>query len=274
MFWQNRSLIYPSVALLLCGISITLAIGFFINYSILEDHIRQEVVEENLKLTKDIHTLIQKQADPLIEFKHSWLDSKKVTEQITQDGQVFLRGLPISKKDWQKLKEIFPLWPIDLLVVTDTHQKPQHIFPESIAQLQSKGDFLTPEYLKKIQQKLPQKAHLITLKKIGAQWAVLLFLQEQLQSDKQRLTIFGRWLNQPPATQMQKIEQAAFMLTTTDALVLNNLNEAQAALRSQKRIDTTLTEEQYQFDFDISQSWGLFYTPLTLFDSKLCLILP
>ncbi|MGN7612912.1 hypothetical protein ACQZV8_12600, partial [Magnetococcales bacterium HHB-1] len=85
---------------------------------------------------------------------------------------------------------------------------------------------------------------------------------------------FGRWLNQPPATQMQKIEQAAFMLTTTDALVLNNLNEAQAALRSQKRIDTTLTEEQYQFDFDISQSWGLFYTPLTLFDSKLCLILP
>lgn len=261
--WRKKSLIYPSIAFLLLAIFATLGVGYFINHSILNDVLQKRTTDQADQFTVGFQEDFSKKIDQLDHFKNSWLAN---TDWLLHNDVDSFTNI------WADLKEIFPLWKIDFLLILDQKGELLHHLPDSFAAQKPIPDELFVNAMAAVDQ----GKHWLTMDSIDNQWNVLLFAPiGNLQSKSKKIVVFGYKLDRITSQRMQEQPGQHFILTAADGAVIH----ADTAVTGNEKPDKnlilkTIRSGQATLDFDTSREWNLYFTPIKVIDKTFCLIVP
>ncbi|MEO5341046.1 MAG: hypothetical protein H7837_11125 [Magnetococcus sp. MYC-9] len=275
--WHNKSVMYPLLLVLLFLLCVALGLGYMVNRAVLQD-VRHTLMVEKAKWVADA---IQKNLEETIHqtslFKESWVDS--LTWLPTPAPEQSASAPPVGAKEgakqfqerWEKVRQLFPLWQMDFLLILDPAGRVAHQLPESLSQ-----DLTFPaELLEMARQELQSKDLWMTLDRMEGRWAVQVFAH--LPNEPSRngtLVVFGQYLEKIITQLEADHPDLTFLLAVEDDLLGSDPIARDPELLNLDLIDQALEENRHQFDDNTRLLWNLYYAPLQLLDQMVCLIVP
>ncbi|MEO5363802.1 MAG: hypothetical protein H7838_09300 [Magnetococcus sp. DMHC-8] len=275
MMWRNKSVIYPLLSLLLFVLCVELGLGYMVSLAVHRD-VRRTLMVEKAKWVADA---IQKNVEETINhtslFKESWVDSLTWLPAPPVDGS---RPVPDNtsatmqfKERWEKVRQLFPLWQMDFLLVLDQSGKVLHQLPDTL----SEHPPFSKEVLEAAKQELQSHDTWMTLDRMEGQLAIQVFAylpNEQAKSTT--LVVFGQYLEKMVAQLEADHPDLTFLLATDEDLLGSDPVARDPELLNPDYIEQAIEANKAKFDDNIRLPWNLYYAPLQLLDQMVCLIVP
>ncbi|MBF0186089.1 MAG: hypothetical protein HQM06_17105 [Magnetococcales bacterium] len=243
--------------------------------AVLQD-VRRTLMVEKAKWVADA---IQKSLEETINqtglFKESWVDSMTWLPDAGQEAH------PVQNKKradneqfterWEKVRQLFPLWQLDFLLIVQPDGKVQHQLPEGVAE----EALFSKELLDAARQELQTQDVWMTLDRIDGQLAVQVFSHlpnERGKSDT--LVVFGQYLERIITQLETDNPDLHFILVSDEDMLGADPVARDPELLDHNRIDQAIESNRAQFDDNTRLPWNLYYAPLQLLDQTVCLVIP
>ncbi|WP_130472845.1 hypothetical protein, partial [Candidatus Magnetaquicoccus inordinatus] len=171
---RNNSVIYPVFFVLLFVLSVVLGLGYMVDRAVLQDVRRTLMVEKAKWVADAIQKSLEETINQTALFKESWVDSLTwlpEAQDMQQPHQKKQSDLKQFTERWEKLRQLFPLWQLDFLIILQPDGKVQHQLPEGLT---DKAPF-SKELLESAQQELQTQDIWMTLDRLDGQLSVQLF---------------------------------------------------------------------------------------------------
>ncbi|MBF0162167.1 MAG: hypothetical protein HQL88_07755 [Magnetococcales bacterium] len=270
--WNNKSLLYPLLLLLLFVLSVVLGLGNMVDRAVLQD-VRHTLMVEKAKWVADA---MQKNLEETINhtslFKESWVDSLTwlPPPQGASGAAVSAADTAQFEEKWEKVRQLFPLWQMDFLLIVDPSGGVLHQLPETVSK-----EYLFPkELLEMAQQELQTRELWMTLDRMEGQWAIQVFAHLPSSQSKGVLVVFGQYLEKIVTQLETDHPELTFLLAGDGELLGADPIARDPALLKPELIDQAIEENRPLFDDNTRLQWNLYYAPLQLLDQIVCLVIP
>ncbi|MEO5351209.1 MAG: hypothetical protein H7836_16430 [Magnetococcus sp. YQC-3] len=289
---RNKSLIYPLIFILFFVLCVALGLGYMVSRAVLQD-VRHTLMVEKAKWVADA---MQKNLEETINhvslFKESWVDSltwvpAAGTPPAATGTPPAATGTPPAaaggrgevakgsstaqfQEKWDKMRQLFPLWQVDFLLILDPSGKVLYQLPESLP-----GERPFPkELLDAAQQELNTQDVWMTLDRVEGQLAVQVFTRLPNEQSKGLLVVFGQYLEKIVTQLETDHPELTFLLADGEILLGADPIARDPALLKPELIEQAIEENRHQFDDNTRLEWNLYYAPLQLLDQIVCLVVP
>ena len=271
--WRNISLIYPSILFLLLAVGSTLGVGYTINYSILQDVLQDRVETKADQVTQTIQKELAEKVNHLLNFQNSWVANLSwlaTPEPQPPNSNTPNKPSPEFLEKWARVSQFFPLWKMDFLLVIDLNGNVVHHLPETFKPEQP----FSQKSLHSAQKQIQQKGQWITVDTLSGEWSVLAFAPLPSTQNSGRMVVFGYSLKTLASQLKKEHPDQPFLLTTKKDSIGSDTIAGIVIPLDNQRIQEAIDHTQSQIHFDNSLTWNLYYTPLTILDKPLCLVVP
>ncbi len=265
--WRNISLIYPTVGFLLLSVAATLGVGYTMNYSTLQDVLREQVRLRADELTKRIQKDIQERVREVDRFKDSWMVNIDRNSKQHDHGSPAQPGeSPDDFRDsWQRLKKFFPFWKLDFLLVLDATGKMTHRMPADFPV----SDLFDGAEQARAMAEVREKGELMRAGLTNGKWSIQAFAA--IPGAGGGVVVFGHYLDRMVGTIHARNPQQRFFLARDRETIgtvegFDDINFQQVV--------ATVESGSSGIDFDDSAPWNLYYTPIKIIDQTLALVVP
>ncbi|MEO5353635.1 MAG: GGDEF domain-containing protein [Magnetococcus sp. XQGC-1] len=271
--WRNHSLIYPVIISLLLVISATLAVGYTINFAILEDVLRERMEREARQVGSDILRTLEQKVHRLERFKESWLENASWTQEAGRDPRLSGQRVEETPESlWGKMQEFFPLWGVDFILLLDASGQVARQMP---------ADFLTgqqplqPAMTTRMQNQISQNQAAWHLERVAGQWQIMFFVPLRLDGqEKSYLMVFGQDFSKIVQRLLQENPQRPFLVADVNGVAAGSRELlAGIALRTDVAA-ASIRENSPRMLFDSSLASNLYYTPIAFLDQTFSLVVP
>jgi hypothetical protein len=275
IMFRNNSLIYPVLLILLFVLCVVLGLGYMVDRAVLQDVRRALMVEKSKWVADAIQKSLEETINQTALFKESWVDSltwlPDAPSQTHADQAKKSKDSGQFEERWEKLRQLFPLWQLDFLLVLQPDGKVYHQLPEDLT---DKEPF-SSELLEMAQQELQTQDLWMTLDRLDGQLSVQVFSYLPNEQGKGKtLVVFGLYLERI-ITQLEADHPDLHFLLVSDEDMLGADPVARdPELLDQERIDQAIENNRSQFDDNTRLPWNLYYAPLQLLDQTVCLVIP
>jgi hypothetical protein len=168
------------------------------------------------------------------------------------------------------MRQLFPLWQVDFLLILDPSGKVLYQLPESLP-----GERPFPkELLDAAQQELNTQDVWMTLDRVEGQLAVQVFTRLPNEQSKDSLVVFGQYLEKIVTQLETDHPELTFLLADGEILLGSDPIARDPALLKPELIEQAIEENRHQFDDNTRLEWNLYYAPLQLLDQIVCLVVP
>lgn len=263
--WRHRSLIYPTVSFLLLAIGTTLAVGYTVNFAILEDVLQERMTQQARRISEGVLQALSLRVQRLERFKESWMANADWSREAESDRR--LVGKESDKAPeawWRHLSGLLPLWGVDFVWLLDAEGRVTHRMPEDFgrgAPLPDRWGDPTPGSSKAWWRLVP----------VGGAWQLMLFATLK-EGDQARVVVFGQGLSRVIAQIHRENPGHPFLLIDAEGKILSGSTEAMGgAWYDPKMAALVIATRNPQMDFDRSLPANLYYTPMPLWDHPFAL---
>ncbi|MBF0584030.1 MAG: hypothetical protein HQL80_07320 [Magnetococcales bacterium] len=271
---RNKSSIYHVLLSLLFVLSVVLGLGYMVSRAVLQD-VRHTLMVEKAKWVADA---IQKSLEETINnvslFKESWVDSLTWLPVPPSEG---VRGEAAGGADavqfrekWEKMRQLFPLWQVDFLLILDSSGRVLHQLPDAFSGERPFSD----ELLDAARQELQSHELWMTLDRMEGHLAVQVFSYLPNEQSKGSMVVFGQYLEKLVLQLETDHPDLTFLLAGDDDLLGSDPIARDSELLNPDLIEQAIEENRPQFDDNTRLLWNLYYAPLQLLDQTVCLIVP
>ncbi len=262
--WRNWSLIHPVMIFLLILVFSTLGVGFAINYSILEDVLRDRVVVKADEVTGAIQKKLAVKIGHLSRFKDTW----KANMGWLGEGVGAEEGTGTAIQDQSKrLAQFFPFWGLDFLLTLEASGRVIHQLPGTL----TVSPFLSVERMGTVRGHLDRSGHWMTVDKVGDRWSVQVFAP--IPGSEGQVVLFGHFLDSLTRRIQEEHADLRFLLAAS-AGVVGEVPEVSRSLLKRSFVQDVLRTDRAFLDFDDGREWNLYYTPVHVLDRTFCLTVP
>jgi diguanylate cyclase (GGDEF)-like protein len=260
--WRHRSLIYPAAFFFLVAVAATLGVGYFINYSILEDVLRQRMTTNASQVASSIRQGVEEKMTRMERFKNSWVAN---ADWMTnpQDPPIF----------GDRLRELFPLWPLDFLILLEPQGNVAQALPKNFSLTHP----IPPVLMGKAKDQLRQAPHWWSAGMVDGQWHLLLFAAlPALPEQAPRLLVFGHRLEKLAAQLRKESPDTPFLLATSGGIINGELPSDQTwkALRDPIAQVLDGPPGTTRIRFELRHTWGWHFSALPIAGNRFALIVP
>ncbi|MBF0098668.1 MAG: hypothetical protein HQM04_10320 [Magnetococcales bacterium] len=246
-----------------------------VDRAVLQDVRRALMVEKSKWVADAIQKSLEETINQTALFKESWVDSLTWLPDASPEKQADQAKKPKDSEQfeerWEKLRQLFPLWQLDFLLVLQPDGKVQHQLPEDLS---GKEPF-SNELLEMAQQELQTQDLWMTLDRLDGQLSVQVFSYLPNEQGKgNTLVVFGLYLERI-ITQLETDHPDLHFLLVSDEDMLGADPVARdPELLDQDLIEQAIESNRSQFDDNIRLPWNLYYAPMQLLDQTVCLVIP
>jgi diguanylate cyclase (GGDEF)-like protein len=271
--WRKYRLIYPVIIFLLLAISTTLAVGYAINFALLEDVLRERMVRQAEQIGTGVQQALEQKIQRLERFRNSWLANVR----WSQDAQGDSRLLDASQEEspqtrWQQLVDFFPFWGVDFIVLLDgSGQVTQRIPVELPVELP-----VRPDILQKVHAQTAQNPASWHLGQVAGEWQVMFLVpvSPDRAGETRNTLLFGLALSKVVNALLQENAQASFLLTDGQGALLG-ARSVRPPMPVQASLAATVIQNKVPYlAFDSDLPINLYYTPIPVLDQTLALVIP
>lgn len=271
---RNKSSVYPVLLLLIFMLSVVLGLGYMVSRAVLRD-VRHTLMVEKAKWVADA---IQKNLEETINhvslFKESWVDSMTWLSPSTPEGKYANAEANAStvqfQEKWEKMRQLFPLWQVDFLLVLDQSGRVLHQLPEALA-----GEKPFPdELLDAARDELQSHELWMTLDRMEGHLAVQVFSYLPNEQAKGSMVVFGQYLEKLVTQLETDHPDLTFLLAGDEDLLGSDPIARDPELLNPDLIAQAIEENRPLFDDNTRLQWNLYYAPLQLLDQIVCLVVP
>lgn len=271
---RNKSSVYPVVLLLVFMLSVVLGLGYMVSRAVLRD-VRHTLMVEKAKWVADA---IQKNLEETINhvslFKESWVDSLTwLPVSAPEGGQTRAEAdssMVQFQEKWEKMRQLFPLWQVDFLLVLDQSGRVLHQLPEGFS-----GEKPFPdELLDAAREELQSHELWMTLDRTEGHLAVQVFSYLPNEQAKGSMVVFGQYLEKLVTQLETDHPDLTFLLAGDEDLLGSDPIARDPELLNPDLIAQAIEENRPLFDDNTRLKWNLYYAPLQLLDQIVCLVVP
>lgn len=268
---RQKSLIYPAILLLLLAIGATLGVGYFINYSLLRDVLKERVASEAGQVTAVIQKDIGARIAHMESFKDSWLNDMAGLAA----GEPEPPGVAAQAKSdlpWENLAQFFPYWKLDHLLVISREGKLLRHLPTALA-----ASGLPQELTATALEKTADGSHFTAAGRIGDTWSIQLFAPLPGAGDAGRgapMAAFGYRLEAIIAKLKRDHPERRFVLATGESRIGAADPDAAPGGVNQSLAAQAIREGRALIDFDPDEAWNLHYSPIRILNADFALVTP
>ncbi|MBF0294498.1 MAG: GGDEF domain-containing protein [Magnetococcales bacterium] len=256
--WRNRSLIYPAVTFLLVAIGVTLAVGYAINYAILEDVLRERMARQAEQVGGDVRQALEKKITQLERFQESW----------TANSGSDLLDPESPEAAWKRLDNLFPLWGVDFILLLDPDGRVIQRMPRDFG-----GG--SPLPMERVAGDLPRQAPLWRVAEVEGAWRILLFAPVGPRGvEKPHIVVFGQSLSRIVAGLQRENPSRPFLIAGENGVVAGSAQEWAGARYLQESATATIRENRARMAFDSDLPVNLYHAPLPVLDRTFALVVP
>lgn len=270
--WRNRSLIYPAIIFLLLAIGATLAVGYTVNFAILEDVLQERMARQAQQVGSDVLHALENKVHQLEQFKDSWMENASWSRTNEIDSA------PADKRVndsldlmWKQHSELFPLWGIDFIMLLDPTGHIIHRMPADFGS----GHAMPTKLLDQIRTETAQNRTVWHVAQVAQTWQMMLFAPIQMQTNgESHVVVFGQGLPKIVAQLLRENPDRPFMLAAIDGIAAGSptlLTGAQFHLETAAK---TIRENKPRMVFDSNLPTNLYYTPIPFLDQVFSLVVP
>ncbi|MEO5340261.1 MAG: GGDEF domain-containing protein [Magnetococcus sp. MYC-9] len=270
--WRNHSLIYPVILCLLLAISATLAVGYTINFAILEDVLRERMERQARQVGSDILQTLESRVQRLERFKNSWLENAKWTLDAGDDTRL----VNTPKEDtpevvWNQVREFFPLWGVDFILLLDQTGQVTQRMPTDWGG----GQPMQPGLFNPVRSRLTQNQPAWHLGQVAGRWQIMFFVPVKMDAQEgSHLLVFGQGLGKVVAKLQQETPKRPFLMADSQGVVAGSGEFLSSAPLQPATAAATIRENSPRMVFDSDRPINLYYTPIAFLDQTFSLVVP
>ncbi len=269
--WRNHSLIYPVIFFLLLAISATLAVGYTINFAILEDVLRERMARQAQQVGSDILHTLEDRVQRLERFKESWLDSTRWNQDAGNDPRL-AGGRTDDTPDaiWKQMKEFFSLWGVDFILLLDPSGRVVRQMPAQFT-----DQPIPSGLLEQVRTRSAQDQAAWHLAQISGNWQIMFFVPIKVEATADAfLLVFGQGFDKMVSKLRRENPTRLFLIADLQGVAAGN-RELLAGVHFQPEIAVeTIRAGVPRMVFDSSQPSNLYYTPITFLGQTFSLVVP
>ncbi|MEO5363079.1 MAG: GGDEF domain-containing protein [Magnetococcus sp. DMHC-8] len=270
--WRKHSLIYPVIFFLLLAISATLAVGYTINFAILEDVLRERMERQARQVGDDILRTLEGRVQRLDRFKNSWLENASWTQAAGSDARLLnKRAEETPEAIWKQMKEFFPLWGVDFILLLDAAGQVIQRMPTDLVLEQP----IQSGLLHRVRSQLAREQAAWHLDQMAGQWQIMLFVPVRLDArEEPHLLVFGQGLGRVVSKLLQENPQRPFLLADRRGVAAGSQALLPGAPFQPDTAAATIRANSPRMVFDSDLPANLYYTPIAFLDQTFSLVVP
>ncbi|MBF0142314.1 MAG: GGDEF domain-containing protein [Magnetococcales bacterium] len=270
--WQNRSLIYPAILFLLLAIGATLAVGYAINFAILEDVLQERMSRQAEEVGKDVLQALEGKAKLLERFRNSWMENADWNQEAENDPNLVdnqQENTPAALA--QQLSELLPLWGVDFLLILDPSGEVIQRTPAGFASTHP----LPPSLVELARTQASRNGAAWHLAQIEGQWEIMLLAPMRIDPmGAHHLLVFGQGLKKVVTQLQQENPDHPFLIAATDGIAAGSRISLGNARFQPEIVTQTINNNTPYMVFDSDLPVNLYYSPITFLDQTFSLVVP
>ncbi|MBF0187496.1 MAG: hypothetical protein HQL50_06185, partial [Magnetococcales bacterium] len=287
MFFRNRSLIWPALALLAIAVGATVVVGYAINAAILRDVVEERLTWESDLLSERIQIALDKRIDRLSRFRETWLadtdwlftdlglgeqsvtpESGFTTPDLPQEASAFE---PVSTMLGSRLKEMFPLWKLDLLLILDAAGRVKIHLPESLG---ASITDIAETVMRDGPLKIGEEKDSVSLVRIGGKGYLLFRARMDVNRRSTEMVVLGYRLDSVVSAIVAKRPQLPFALYGVKGALGGDLSDKDIPIPSEASLKRAIVDGVSTLMIERGHDWGLYIAPLLLKDRRMAVVMP
>lgn len=272
--WHRHSLIYPVIFFLLLAISATLAVGYTINFAILEDVLRERMARQAQQVGDDILQMLDGRVQKLERFKNSWLGDNRWSQEESGGDVRALGGRVDNTKDviWRQMKDFFPLWGVDFILLLDPAGQVVRQTPDQFVS----GQPMSPGLLERVRTRLTQEQAVAWhLEQVVGQWQIMFFVPVKVEAPAgPYLLVFGQGFDKMVSKLLRENPTRPFLIADLQGVAAGSRELLTTTHFQQEIAVGTIRSGVAQMAFDSGHSRNLYYTPVTFLEQTFSLVVP
>ena len=266
--WRNRSLIYPVVGFLIVVVVTTLVLGYTINYTILKDVLHDKVNRQANDITLEVRASLDQKIEQVTHFKDSWMENMSwLWLDTAKNGREDSNTLASFESNWNNLANFLPFWKLDYLLLLDSDGNVRHQLPATMKGVPKARPI--PIHLRRS----AKSQQWMMVSQVAAQWGVQVVAPLSEESTSSQLLLFGYHLKTLVNQVRSERPKSRFLLITGEESKPSLPNAHLPMVLDPDMVRKTIQNQTPLLAFDASQQWNLYYSPVTLLDRTLCLVL-
>lgn len=267
---RRLSLIYPAIAFLMLAVVSTLAVGYLVNYSILEDVLRERVVASAGRVNSGIRRGIEARLAHIVRFKDSWIETLVDLGSLPPEpgGMDESRAPGSLSERWDRLAGFFPFWKLDFLMIVDETGHVVRRLPEGGA-----GEPLAGDVVAAALARTASGNHWMTLRGEGSGRNIEVFVPLAAGTSARSLVVFGYHLGKLVDEMNAETPGQPFAVLSPQGPVGGALPPGMPPIAA-NRVRDAVSDGTASLDFDKGREWNLFYAPIQIVDQTLAVAVP
>ncbi|MEO5333996.1 MAG: GGDEF domain-containing protein [Magnetococcus sp. YQC-5] len=270
--WRNRSLIFPAITFLLLAIGATLAVGYTINFAILEDVLQERMVRQAQQVSRDVLLALEHKVERLERFKNSWMANATWSREAENDPRL------VDKQQeetpdlmWHQLSTLFPLWGVDFILLLDPSGHVTHRMPADFGGKEP----LSSELIKRTLSQTSDERAVWHVAQAANAWQIMLFAPIKIApGDGFHRVVFGQGLNKVITQLLHENPDRPFFIAATDGTTAGATTAWTEAPFQPDIARAIIRENKPRMMFDSSLPINLYYTPIAFLDQTFSLVVP